>query len=611
MDGSAGRSKALSSSNGGRTRVGKYQLGRTLGEGNFAKVKFARNSETGENVAIKILDKEKVLKHKMISQIKREISTMKLIRHPNVIRMFEVMASKTKIYIVLEFVTGGELFDKIVSRGRMKEDEARKYFQQLINAVDYCHSRGVFHRDLKPENLLLDANGVLKVSDFGLSALPQQVREDGLLHTTCGTPNYVAPEVINDKGYDGAKADLWSCGVILFVLMAGYLPFEDSNLVALYKKIHKADFTCPPWFSTNAKKLIKRILDPNPSTRITIPEVIENEWFRKGYKPPTFEQADISLDDVDAIFNETGDSGSLVVERKEEGSKAPLAMNAFELISKSQGLNLSSLFEKQMGIVKRETRFTSNRPAKEILSKIEETAAPLGFDVKKNNYKMKLQGEKTGRKGHLSVATEIYEVAPSLYMVELRKAGGDTLEFHKFYKNLKTGLKDIVWKHEEDPNEGDSGASVSQSSLFFFIKHTYSKLLAEEKKDYRPTATSVLVCSKKKELGCCLGKFANNISKFTSFSQTGISYTPGLHLRSLKFGSSVSTTNLLDVANVVRYFLEVYDMQYALRNRHDPDVLLLVLTQHSQQNSFERKVGEREEKHENWGRGKREAQRRD
>lgn len=256
----------MASRSNSRTRVGKYELGRTLGEGTFAKVKFALNVETGENVAIKILDKEKVLKHKMIGQIKREISTMKLIRHPNVIRMYEVMASKTKIYIVLEFVTGGELFDKIASKGRLKEDEARKYFQQLINAVDYCHSRGVFHRDLKPENLLLDANGVLKVSDFGLSALPQQVREDGLLHTTCGTPNYVAPEVINNKGYDGAKADLWSCGVILFVLMAGYLPFEEPNLMALYKKIFKADFTCPPWFSTSAKKLIKRILDPNPIT---------------------------------------------------------------------------------------------------------------------------------------------------------------------------------------------------------------------------------------------------------------------------------------------------------------------------------------------------------
>ncbi|KAL7212512.1 hypothetical protein ACSBR2_015244 [Camellia fascicularis] len=422
-----------SGSGSSRTRVGRYELGRTLGEGTFAKVKFARNIETGENVAIKILDKEKILKHKMIAQIKREISTMKLIRHPNVIRMYEVMASKTKIYIVLELVTGGELFDKIASKGRLKEDEARKYFQQLINAVDYCHSRGVFHRDLKPENLLLDANEVLKVSDFGLSALPQQVREDGLLHTTCGTPNYVAPEVINNKGYDGAKADLWSCGVILFVLMAGYLPFEESNLLALYKKIFKAEFTCPPWFSSSAKKLVKRILDPNPMTRITIAEVIENEWFKKGYKPSVFENEDVSLDDVDAIFNESGDTQNLVVERREERPANPVSMNAFELISKSQGLNLSSLFEKQMGLVKRETRFTSKCPANEIISKIEEAAVPLGFDVKKNNYKLKLQGEKTGRKGHLSVATEIYEVAPALCMVELRKARGDTLEFHKVF----------------------------------------------------------------------------------------------------------------------------------------------------------------------------------
>ncbi|XP_026405587.1 CBL-interacting serine/threonine-protein kinase 23-like isoform X2 [Papaver somniferum] len=405
-----------SSSSRAKVRVGKYDLGRTLGEGTFAKVKFARNCETGENFAIKILDKDKLLKHKMIDQIKREISTMKLIRHPNVIRMYEVMASKSKIYIVLELVTGGELFDKITSRGRLKEDEARKYFQQLINAVDYCHSRGVFHRDLK---------------------------EDGLLHTTCGTPNYVAPEVVNSKGYDGAKADLWSCGVILFVLMAGYLPFEEANIMELYKKIFKADFTCPPWFSTSAKKLIKKILDPNPLTRISISEVIENEWFKKEYKPPIFEAEDVALVDVDALFSETGEPGNLVVERREE---RPVTMNAFELISRPQGLNLGTLFEKQMGLVKRETSFTSKCSANGIMSKIEEAAMPLGFNVTKNNYKMKLQGEKTGRKGHLSIATEVLEVAPSLYMVELRKAGGDTLEFHKFYNNISTGLKDIVWK---------------------------------------------------------------------------------------------------------------------------------------------------------------------
>ncbi|XP_028097645.1 CBL-interacting protein kinase 23-like isoform X3 [Camellia sinensis] len=396
-----------------RTRVGRYELGRTLGEGAFAKVKFGRNVETGENVAIKVLNKEKLLRHKMIDQIKREISTMKLIRHPNVIRMYEVMASKTKIYIVLEFVTGGELFDKIASKGRLKEDDARKYFQHLINAVDYCHSRGVFHRDLKPENLLLDAKGVLKVSDFGLSALAQQV------------------QVIKNKGYDGAKADLWSCGVILYLILAGYLPFDDSNLMALYKKIFKAEFTCPPWFSTSAKKLIKRILDPDPVTRISTAEVIENEWFRQGYEPPTFEQVDVCLDDIDAAFNESVDSQNLIVERREERPATPVIMNAFELISTSQGLNLSSLFEKHMGIVKRETRFTSKCPANEIMSKIEEAASPLGFDVRKKNYKLKLEAQKTGHKGHLAVATEIFEVAPSLCMVELRKAAGDTLEFHE------------------------------------------------------------------------------------------------------------------------------------------------------------------------------------
>ncbi|KAK8502536.1 hypothetical protein V6N13_095599 [Hibiscus sabdariffa] len=446
-----------------KRRVGKYEVGRTIGEGTFAKVKFARNSETGEPVALKILDKEKVLKHKMSEQIKREIATMKLIQHPNVVRLHEVMGSKTKIFIVLEFVTGGELFDKIVNHGRMMENEARRYFQQLINAVDYCHSRGVYHRDLKPENLLLDAYGNLKVSDFGLSAVSQQVRDDGLFHTTCGTPNYVAPEVLNDRGYDGATADLWSCGVILFVLLAGYLPFDDSNFMNLYKKISVAEFTSPPWLSFSAMKLITRILDPNPMTRITIPEILKDEWFKKGYKPPKFEEKDnTNLDDVEAVFKDSEVSRCClskrtidisvhhVMEKREE--QQPTAMNAFDLISMSKGLNLENLFDAEQEF-KRETRFTSKCPADEIIHKIEAAAKPLGFDVHKKNYKMRLENSKAGRKGNLNVSTEIFQVAPSLHMVELRKAKGDTLEFHKFYKNLSTCLEDVVWKTEEDMKE--------------------------------------------------------------------------------------------------------------------------------------------------------------
>ncbi|XP_016573149.1 CBL-interacting serine/threonine-protein kinase 9 isoform X5 [Capsicum annuum] len=435
-----------------RTRLGKYELGKTLGEGSFAKVKYAKNVQTGDHVAIKIINRERVLRQNIMEQIKREISTMKLIRHPNVVRIFEVMASKTKIYIILEYVHGGELFDEIARHGRLKEDEARRYFQQLINAVDYCHSRGVYHRDLKPENLLLDSFGTMKVSDFGLSALSKQVRDDGLLHTACGTPNYVAPEVLTDKGYDGTTTDVWSFGVILFVLMAGYLPFDEPNLNSLYRKILKASFSLPPWLSSSSKNLIKRILDPNPVTAspFIFAVLLSGSLFQKDYKPPHFEKDDVNLDDIDAIFY--GSDDHLVTESKEK----PASVNAFELISRSKSFNLENLFEKQ-ALVKKETQFTSRSSANEIISKIEETARPLGFSVQKKNYKMKLQGDRTGRKGQLAVATEVFEVAPSLHLVELRKTGGDTLEFHKFYKNFSSGLKDIVWTTEQTTEQTTEG----------------------------------------------------------------------------------------------------------------------------------------------------------
>merc|ERR1712137_990874 len=294
--------------NKGHVLMQKYEMGKLLGQGTFGRVHHARDLRTGMNVAIKIIDKEKVFKVGMIEQIKREISVMRLIRHPNVVELYEVMATKTKIYFAMEYIKGGELFNK-VAKGRLKEDVARKYFQQLISAVDYCHSRGVYHRDLKPENLLLDENGDLKVTDFGLSALSATRGQDGLLYTTCGTPAYVAPEVINKKGYDGAKADIWSCGVVLFVLLAGYLPFNDANLLELYKKILRGEFKCPNWFHPEAKKLVSRILDSNPGTRITIAKIMNNYWFKKGYKqvePPPSPQGlarNTMLKDVREAFD--------------------------------------------------------------------------------------------------------------------------------------------------------------------------------------------------------------------------------------------------------------------------------------------------------------------
>ncbi|KAI4344273.1 hypothetical protein L6164_011519 [Bauhinia variegata] len=411
---------------------GKYELGRLLGHGTFAKVYHARNFQTGKSVAMKVVGKEKVIKVGMMEQTKREISVMKMMKHPNIVQLHEVMASKSKIYIAMELVRGGELFNKI-AKGRLREDVARFYFQQLISAVDFCHSRGVYHRDLKPENLLLGEDGNLKVTDFGLSTFSEHLRKDGLLHTTCGTPAYVAPEVIGKKGYDGAKADIWSCGVILYVLLAGFLPFQDDNLVALYKKIYRADFKCPPWFSPEARRLISKLLDPNPNTRITISKIMESSWFRKSVPRSMRTKAEQKFE-----FD--------LEDNCDKSKEQPTTMNAFHIISLSQGFDLSPLFEEKKREEKEELRFATTRPASSVISKLEEVAKAGKFTVKKSDTKVRLQGQQCGRKGKLAIAADLYAVTPSFLVVEVKKDNGDTLEYNQFCsKELRPALKDILW----------------------------------------------------------------------------------------------------------------------------------------------------------------------
>ncbi|KMT05442.1 hypothetical protein BVRB_7g175690 [Beta vulgaris subsp. vulgaris] len=425
----------------------RYEIGRLLGQGTFAKVYYARSLETGQSVAIKVIDKEKVLRVGLMDQIKREISVMGMVRHPNIVHLYEVMATKTKIYFVMEHAKGGELFDKL-TKGRLKEDVAQKYFRQLISAVDFCHSRGVFHRDLKPENLLLDENENLKVTDFGLSALADCKRQDGLLHTTCGTPAYVAPEIISRKGYDGAKADIWSCGVILFVLVAGYLPFHDSNLMEMYRKIGKAEYKCPSWFPKDARRLLGKILDPNPDTRITMAKIKESSWFRKELSPKPVQPESDSKEVLDVETDgDPGPSRSSTAANEESRQELikPAELNAFDIISLSCGFNLSGLFDDSSH--KKEARFTSREPASVIISKLTEMAKRLKLKVRRMD-KGLLNFERTtdGRKGAVSIDTEIFEVTPSFYLVELRKANGDTLEYQKVVmEDVRPALKDIVW----------------------------------------------------------------------------------------------------------------------------------------------------------------------
>ncbi|KDO72201.1 hypothetical protein CISIN_1g011868mg [Citrus sinensis] len=397
-------------------RLGRYELGRTLGEGNFGKVKFAQDLDSGLPFAVKILEKNRIIHLKITDQIKREIATLKLLKHPNVVRLHEVLASKSKIYMVLEYVTGGELFDKIASKGRLQEAEGRKLFQQLIDGVSYCHNKGVFHRDLKLENILLDSKGNIKISDFGLSALPQHFRDDGLLHTTCGSPNYVAPEVLANRGYDGATSDIWSCGVILYIF--------------------RGDFKLPKWLSPGAQNLLRKILEPNPVKRITIAGIKADEWFEQDYTPanPDDDEEDIFVDNEAFSMHEVPSDGG-----RTPGS--PPLINAFQLIGMSSCLDLSGFFEKE-DVSERKIRFTSNHSAKDLLERIEDIVTEMGFRVQKKNGKLKATQEHKPQKslGSLSVAAEVFEISPSLYVVELRKSYGDPTVYRQLCNKLSSDL---------------------------------------------------------------------------------------------------------------------------------------------------------------------------
>lgn len=399
---------------------GKYDVGRLLGYGAFAKVYHARNIHTEQSVAIKAINKSFILKGGLANNVKREISIMRRLRHPNIVRLFEVLANKKKIYFVLEFAKGGELFAK-VSKSRFSEDLSRRYFQQLISAVGYCHSRGVYHRDLKPENLLLDENWNLKVTDFGLSALTDdQVRQDGLLHTLCGTPAYVAPEILTKKGYDGAKVDIWSCGIILFVLNAGYLPFNDPNLMVMYRKIYKGDFRVPKWTSPGLKNLLSRLLDTNPVTRITVEEIINDPWFRVDYKQVQFHEEYLELKDD---YEDHTDEDTLT----REACDNLKVMNAFDIISLSSGYNLGGLFE-ESGATSSPTgeRFLTRESPKRVVEKVVEVAEREGMTVvsKKEWCCVKAVG---GYNCNFVMVVELKRLTEEIVVVEVRSTENDVL----------------------------------------------------------------------------------------------------------------------------------------------------------------------------------------
>ncbi|XP_075478308.1 CBL-interacting serine/threonine-protein kinase 7-like [Primulina tabacum] len=418
--------RRTTSSGGGSSSIilEKYQLGYLLGRGSFAKVYKGRSLEDNTvEVAIKVIDKAATVDAAMEPRILREVSAMRrLHHHPNILKLHEVLATKSKIYLVMELAPGGELFAKLGRCRRFSESTARRYFQQLISALRFCHQNEVVHRDIKPQNLLLDHKGALKITDFGLSALSEQKR-DGLIYTACGTPAYTAPEVVYHKGYNGEKADAWSCGVLLYVFLVGSLPFDDRNLPNMYRAMHRREFEIPDWISKSAKSIIYKLMDPNPKTRLSLDELTNLSWFKKSFSLPN-------------LGSET--ERNLGPEFLEQKEFKPLSkVNAFHIISMSSGLDLSGIFEAEAN--RKGMRFTCGMEAGEIEEKVMKIGEELGYRIQRG------KGGRIGLvKGRVVLTVEIWEVSLELWLVELKLFDG-WVEFGDLHwEELKLGLNDIV-----------------------------------------------------------------------------------------------------------------------------------------------------------------------
>lgn len=314
--------------------LGKYHLGEVIGSGNYGIVYLATHVPTQERCAIKMINKEKLTRENLLGQLNREIAIMKILKHDHVVKLRDLMASPNHFYIVMELVNGGELLGKLRNaKNGLDEEDARRYFQQLIQGLDYCHHQGIAHRDLKPQNLLLDDNDNIKIADFGLANI-QEVNGGAVLKTTCGSPQYVAPEVVNveeGRRYNGHQADVWSCGVILFQMLSGRLPFDDRNKNVLFEKIRSGVFRFPSTMPDDAQDLISKMLTVDPNERITIEGIMQHPFFTQSYSGPSsaassgVELIKVSSEDVNgAVLDLAGASTTTQnVANNEEQSSTP------------------------------------------------------------------------------------------------------------------------------------------------------------------------------------------------------------------------------------------------------------------------------------------------
>eukprot|EP00698_Gefionella_okellyi_P014794 TRINITY_DN4115_c0_g1_i1.p1 TRINITY_DN4115_c0_g1~~TRINITY_DN4115_c0_g1_i1.p1 ORF type:complete len:495 (-),score=79.74 TRINITY_DN4115_c0_g1_i1:373-1857(-) len=464
--------------------ISRYELGKTIGEGEFAKVKIATRRETGERVAVKIIEKDRITSVEREQQLQREFSLMKAVIHQHIVKLQEVLSTPTRYYIVLELCSGGELFDKILSSGCLDETQARKYFQQLISGVDYMHRHKICHRDLKPENLLLDDEGNLKISDFGFSTTLMAER----LYTAVGTPNYVAPEILtsisNRSGYDGTKVDVWSCGVILYIMLTGCFPFDADSHADLFDMICNRDVYFPSAFPKGAQTLVRGMLMKDPSLRMTTGQIKSDQWFNID-RPVSPSPPMVRSDLVGSAMKESDEVREIPIQTPPPLPPRPWAQETTPVTSAPQpqqhqqqqlsaataafiagppepvsGRAQAFLAPKHVGprVLKRildlyynmsdriskSTAFLSLASPMEIMERLSNAFQSLGSTpVIPYMYKVKATF-RPGHKEEVSIHVEIIEMAPGVHLVEFARRKGPPIKFFSIYNHVRELCGDIV-----------------------------------------------------------------------------------------------------------------------------------------------------------------------
>lgn len=485
-----------------KLKIDHYIIEKTIGEGGFGKVKLARHEFTGSEVAIKIINKKLVKQKKMGSKIQREIRLLKYFNHPNMIRLYQVLDTTQNIFVVMEYVSGGELFSLVEKKKGLSEDEARQVFRQIIDGVEYCHQNLVVHRDLKLENILVDEDGFIKIADFGLSNF---MKDGHFLKTSCGSLHYAPPEIIQSKPYTGVEVDTWSCGVILYAMLTAGLPFDHDTVSNLMELICKGEFKIPDRISSEAQDLIRRMLRVDPLERIRLSDVKRHKWFTGSDLPEIVLRDTRGREETNKVNEELlnqllaydFDFQSLeyadVVEAielkrnysfvigyqllKDSASKHQRSLMAREQQTPHFFGPLKDTVEKElehldslyMDVIQSQDRgegswkygLTFEAEAKECMNALLETLTKLriAYNIKSASFNLKCtydlsdmnslsKGEMAEenleeelKESAISFTVQVYRVAPNVHMIDIKRSEGGVLLFLDLVHNIREEMR--------------------------------------------------------------------------------------------------------------------------------------------------------------------------